>query len=80
MVPAAVIKLNEADVALGEPPCQQTVRGKGTGLAGVFAVKFVDMLRLAGHIDQFGHAGLHPERHFVLRDARLDFRVADALV
>ena len=32
---------------------------------------------LAADVHQLGHARLHPERHLVLRDARLDFRVAE---
>src|SRR4051812_21670429 len=40
----------------------------------------MDVLRFTGTVYQFGHAGLHPESHFILRDAGFDFRVADTLV
>ena len=38
------------------------------------------MLGLVGNVDQARHAGLHPERHFVLADPRRDFRIIDQAV
>ena len=39
MVPAAMVELDEAHVALGQPPRQQAVRREGPRLPGVLAVE-----------------------------------------
>ena len=80
VIPAAVVELDEADIALGQPPGQQAVGGEGSRLADVVAIELVDVLRLLRCVHQLRDARLHPERHLVLRDARLDLRIADAVV
>ena len=75
LIPAGVVELDEAHVALGEPARQQAIRRVGTRNAGFFAVKVVDVIGFAGQIDDLGHRRLHPVGHLVLVDARFDVRV-----
>ena len=44
LVPAAVVELDEAHAALGQPPRQQAVGGEGAGLARVGAVQLEGVL------------------------------------
>ena len=74
MVPVAVVELDEAHAALGQPPRQQAVRGE-RAVARLRAVHLQHVLRLLAHVHQVGHAGLHLERHLVLRDARQDLGI-----
>ena len=76
VVPVAVIELDEAHAALGQPPGQQAVGGEGA-VAALGAVQVEDLLRLVGEVHQVRHAGLHAEGHLVLRDARGDLRIVD---
>ncbi len=78
-VPAAVINLHESHVALHQTPRHQAAIGEGAALARIFAVKLEGARRLFGEIGQFRHRGLHPERHFVLRDAHLRFGIGELL-
>ena len=80
MIPAAMIELNEADAALGQPPREQAVGGKRAGLARLRPVHLEDRVGLLREIRQLGHRRLHPVRHLVLRDARLDLRIAGRVV
>ena len=52
LVPAAVIELDEAHVALGEPAGQQAVGGVGAGLARLRAVQLEHRVRLLRQIHQ----------------------------
>src|SRR5688572_350110 len=75
MIPGPVIELDDANSALSEPPGQETVRTK-TPIARLFdAVKIQHFLRFMTEVGELGDAGLHLERHFVLRDAGRDLRV-----
>ena len=66
--------MNEPHAALGQPAGQQAVVGEGA--VGAFAAVHIEhVLRLVGDVDQVGHARLHAERQFVLRDARGDFGI-----
>ena len=69
VVPVAVVELDEAHAALGQPPRQQAVRAR-TSRRTPRAVQ--SRARCCGSlrdVDQPGHARLHAERHLVLRDA-----------
>src|SRR5262245_55726123 len=46
LVPAAMVELNESNVALGEPPREQAIRRIGSGLAGIRTVKLKDVIGL----------------------------------
>ena len=60
---------------LNQSPCQQS------GLADrILAVSLLSFIRLLRQIGELWHAGLHAERHLVLLNARLDFRIAVLLV
>jgi hypothetical protein len=75
MIPVAMVQLNEAHPSLGQSARQQAVGSERT-VARPGAVHIQNRLRLFAHIHQFGYAGLHPERHLILRDTRQDFRIA----
>ena len=77
LVPAAMIELDEAHAALGQPPRQQAIGGEGAGLAGVRAVQFEGAVRLLGQIGQLRHGGLHAVSHLILRDAGGDLGIAE---
>ena len=71
MVPVAVIELDEAHAALGQPPRQQAVVGEGAGLRAHRGRTARE--RCAGSFERSVSSGtddLHAERHLVLRDAR----------
>ena len=80
LIPAAMIELDEAHVALGEPPRQQAVGGVRARLARLRAVHLEDRVGLLRQIHQVRHGRLHPVRHLVLRDARFDLRIAVRVV
>ena len=79
VIPIAVIKLNEAHAALGQPPGQQAVRSE-RAIARLGAVRVQNALRFLAHIHQIRNARLHLERHFILRNARENFRIFDGVV
>jgi hypothetical protein len=74
-VPAPVEQLHEADAALDQPPRQQAVVGERF-LAGLGAVEFLDVVRLAGDVHDFGDFRLHAKGHFVLGNTCQDVGVA----
>jgi hypothetical protein len=80
LVPAAVIELDEPDVALGQPTGQQAIRSVSTGLPRVRPVHLESGVRLLRQVHQVGNGRLHPVGHLVLRDPRLDLRVAVRVV
>ena len=80
LVPAHVVKLDEAHAALGQTAGQQAIRGIAAGLLDVGAVEVEDRLRLAREVGQLGHGGLHPVAELVLGDAGDDLRVAGLIV
>ena len=80
LVPTAMKQLHESHVAFQQPAGQQAVRRIGSGLACFVPVELERGFGLVGEIRQLRYGGLHPERHFVLRDARQDLRVAEILV
>ena len=77
MIPVAMIELDEAHAALGQPARQQAVRSEGA-IAGLRRRRRRAPLRFLAHVHQVGHARLHPERHLVLRDAGLDLGIVRA--
>ena len=80
VVPVAVVELDEAHAALGQPAGQQAVRGER---AVARLARRTARARSAAPCDMSissGHARLHLERHLVLRDARRDLGVVDGRV
>ena len=76
LIPAGVHQLHEAHAALDQAARQQAVAGERAVAMHVRAVHLQNGLRLFRDVEQVRHAGLHFVRHLVLRDARLDLRVA----
>ena len=74
MIPVLVIELDEAHAALGQATREQAIRGEGT-VARLAAVKLERLGPFAANVHQLRHAGLHAERHFILRDARGDLGI-----
>ena len=77
LVPAAVEDLHDAHAALDQPAGQQRAGRERAGLLHLRAVHAPSVS--AGSFDRSvssGTLGLHAERHLVLGDARLRFRVA----
>ena len=74
LVPGLVVELHEPDAALDEPAGEDAVVGEG-GLAGIGAIHFEDLLRLARQVHQLGCARLHAKRHLERADAGRDLRV-----
>src|SRR5262249_25952100 len=79
VVPVAVIELDEAHAALGQPAGQQTVGGKGA-VRPLGSIQVENFRRLVAEVHQVRHAGLHAERHLVLADAGGDLRIVDDAV
>src|SRR5207248_8923795 len=77
MVPARMIKLDETDVALGHTPREQTIRGESAGIFRLVAVEREGAVRFLRNVHDLRHARLHPVRHFVLGDARVDFGIPE---
>ena len=80
LIPSLVVQLDEAHVALGQAAGQQAIGRERAGDAGRFAVQVENVVRLLGNVHRGGHRRLHPVGHFVLGDARIDFRVHYAFV
>ncbi len=80
MVPAHVKELDAADIAFGQAPREQAVGRVAAGAFDVGSVRIERGLRLFARVEKFGHARLHAKRHFVLRDARLDFGIVERRV
>ena len=76
LIPASVHELNAAGTPFDQAPRHQAIMGESAGLIDLGAVAFEDLLWFLGEVGEFGDAGLHPERHFVLGDASGDFGVA----
>ena len=70
VVPVAVVELDEAHAALRQPPGQETVGGEGAVHAPRRTSSRIS--RAPRRSMQPRHGRLHPERHLVLADARLD--------
>src|SRR5258708_39795527 len=79
MIPIAMVKLDEADAALGEPTRQQAI-GRERSVARVRAIGIQNALRFLAYVDQVGNAALHLESHLILRDPREDFGIVNRVV
>ena len=77
LIPAGMHQLREAYTALGEAAGDEAVIGEGAGLEDIGSVHLEHRLRLVFKIEQVGYRRLHAKRHFILGDARINFRVAD---
>ena len=76
VIPAAMVELDEADVALGKAAGEEAVGGVGAGDAGVFAIKFEGAGGFFAKVGEIGHTHLHSVRHLVCGDAGINFGVA----
>ena len=77
LIPAHVVKLNEADIAFGEAAGKQAVVGVGAAGGDVRTVHVEHMLRFVPRVGQLGHRHLHAVGHFILGDAGADFGISD---
>ena len=80
LIPALVIELDEAHVALGEAPGQQAVGGVGPRLARLLTVELEDAVGLGLQVHRVRHRRLHAIGHLVLGDARVDLGIHDLRV
>ena len=69
VIPIAMVKLDETHTALGETAGEETV-GRERSIAGLSAIHLQHRGGLFAHVYQIWHAGLHLERHLILRNAR----------
>ena len=76
VVPAAMVELDEAHVALRETAGKETVGGEGSGLPGLVAVELEGAFRLVAEVGDVRDGLLHVEGHLVLRDAGFEGGVA----
>ena len=76
LVPTGVHQLHEPRTPLEQPPRDQTVGGEAALHVHVGPVAVEHVLGFVRKIDQVGHARLHPVGHLVLRDPRVDLRIA----
>ena len=77
LVPAHVIELHEADVALGEAAGHEAVVCVGSTLLDFGAVHVEDGFWLVGNVGELGDRGLHAVGEFVLLNAGVDFGVGE---
>ena len=77
VVPAHVEQLGESHIPLGESPGEQAVGRIRARTMHIGAVQVEDVLWFALEVEQFRHAGLHPEGHFILSNASLDLGVTE---
>ncbi len=77
VVPVAMVELDEADAALGEPAREQAVGGEGARLFRIRPVQIERVLRALSKDRSAPAPSLHAKRHLILRDARGDFRIAE---
>ena len=77
VVPAHVETLHHSGTALAQTTRQQTVLRKASWPMHIRAVALKRLRRLTAEVGQLWNGCLHPESHFVLCDARIDFWVAD---
>ena len=76
LVPAGVHQLDKARAAFEESAGDKAVIGETAFGKCVGSIALNGRFGFAGEIDQFGHARLHAEGHFVLGDAGVDFWIA----
>ena len=76
LIPASVHELNAAGTAFDQAPRHQAVMRESAWFIDLGPVAFENLLWFLRKVGEFGDAGLHPERHFVLGDAGGDFGVA----
>ncbi len=77
LVPSAMEDLNDADTAFDEASGEDGGVGETAGAFHVGPVHFEGGIGFTGEIGEFGHAGLHAERHLVLGDPGLDFGITE---
>ena len=76
VIPIAVDKLDEADVAFGETAGEEAIIREAR-LARFGAILLEHFLGFFGNVHEIGNAGLHAISHFVGFDARGNLRIAD---
>ncbi len=77
LIPAAMEDLNDADAPFDEATGEEGGVGEAAGAFHIGAVHFEGGGGFAGEIGEFGDTGLHAERHLVLGDPGLDFRITE---
>src|SRR5687768_2053535 len=80
MVPSGVVKLYEADVALGKASGEKAIRGKCAGLSSLFPVKLEDGRRFVRNVQDLRDGSLHAVGHLVLGHTSVDLGITQVLV
>jgi hypothetical protein len=76
LIPPAMEKLDEADVAFEQSSGKQAIGRITAGNEDVGTIGIERGLRFARQIGQFGNRCLHAERHLIGIDPRESFRIA----
>ena len=71
-----MIELDETHAAFRESAGHEAVAGEGAGLFSLLPVELIGGIGFIFQIEQIRHGSLHAKGHFVLGDARFDFRIA----
>src|SRR6185312_4880662 len=74
-IPAPIEDLDEPHALFHQLPRKEDIVGE-TSLAGLGAIKLVDIGRLIHDVHDFRDRDLHPESHFILRDPAEDLGIA----
>ena len=75
LIPARMVKLDEANAALREPSSHEAIGGEGSRFSGFLSVFLVDVVRLRREVGNLRNRGLHFEGHLVLGNPIFDRRV-----
>lgn len=75
LVPAHVVELHEADIALGEAACHEAIVGVSAALFDLGSIHVEDGLGFIRDVGELGDRGLHAVGELVLLDAGVDFGV-----
>ena len=75
-LPAVQLILKRSMASLSQPSSEQAIVCVVPRPAGLLAVELEGLLGLIRHVRQLGHGHLHAIGQFVLRDARVDDRIA----
>ena len=79
LVPAGVHQLHVTRAAFDQAPRHQTISRETFPARSRTGRTFQNFFRLFGKVGQLRHARLHAIRHFILRNARGNFRVAEVV-
>src|ERR1043166_1344222 len=79
-IPPALINLGETYSALRHPTGKKAIVSECARFLCLFSVQGPGAGRLVAHVHQFGHRSLHAERHLVLLNAAVSFRIPEIFV